>query len=212
MCVYLETWHLDIEECLELCKNTGDDCRPTHDINTANWIPDLFRRRVLEKRRWTLFSPCDVPDLHDRFGSDFVARLLCTRGADAAWRDHADTLSRSRRSVAKDAHHVVRDRLPLWITCKDACNLRSPKQHVSEVQSPCGLGFDRFSGCALCVANSLFITKRCCIYQPVSRSEALLLIRGIERIGVGAWPLDVVSQHVVPLEAKASDGRAMRGR
>ena len=71
VCTYLETWHLDIEEFLELRKNTGDDRRRTHDMNTANWIPDLFMRRVMEKGEWTLFSPSDVPDLHDLFGADF---------------------------------------------------------------------------------------------------------------------------------------------
>src|SRR5215217_2692877 len=71
VCAYLETWHLDIEEFLELRKNTGDDRRRTHDMNTANWIPDLFMKRVLEDGEWTLFSPSDVPDLHDKFGRDF---------------------------------------------------------------------------------------------------------------------------------------------
>ena len=71
VCTYLESWHLDIEEFLELRKNTGDDRRRTHDMNTANWIPDLFMRRVMEKGQWTLFSPSDVPDLHDKFGAEF---------------------------------------------------------------------------------------------------------------------------------------------
>ena len=71
VCTYLETWHLDIEEFLELRKNTGDDRRRTHDMNTSNWIPDLFMRRVMEKGQWTLFSPNNVPDLHDKFGTEF---------------------------------------------------------------------------------------------------------------------------------------------
>ena len=71
MCAYLETWHLDIEEFVELRKNTGDDRRRTHDMNTANWVPDLFMKRVAEERDWTLFSPDDVPDLHDLAGKEF---------------------------------------------------------------------------------------------------------------------------------------------
>src|SRR5216110_3364465 len=71
VCAYLETWHIDIEEFLELRKNTGDDRRRTHDMNTANWIPDLFMKRVMENAEWTLFSPSDVRDLHDKFGADF---------------------------------------------------------------------------------------------------------------------------------------------
>ena len=75
VCAYLETWHLDMEEFLELRKNTGDDRRRTHDMNTSNWIPDLFMKRVMENKDWTLFSPNDVPDLHDRFGMDFESCL-----------------------------------------------------------------------------------------------------------------------------------------
>ena len=71
MCAYLETWHLDIEDFLELRKNTGDERRRTHDMNTANWIPDLFMKRVAENGHWTLFSPSDTPDLHDLYGSCF---------------------------------------------------------------------------------------------------------------------------------------------
>jgi ribonucleoside-diphosphate reductase alpha chain len=74
VCAYLETWHLDIEEFLELRKNTGDDRRRTHDMNTANWVPDLFMQRVIEDAEWTLFTPSDVPDLHDLTGNAFVER------------------------------------------------------------------------------------------------------------------------------------------
>ena len=74
VCAYLETWHLDIEEFLELRKNTGDDRRRTHDMNTANWVPDLFMQRVFDDGDWTLFSPSDAPDLHDLYGKDFAAR------------------------------------------------------------------------------------------------------------------------------------------
>src|SRR3546814_9356405 len=75
-CAYLETWHLDIEEFLELRKNTGDERRRTHDMNTANWIPDLFMKRVMEEGDWTLFSPSDVPDLHDLYGIEFEKAYL----------------------------------------------------------------------------------------------------------------------------------------
>jgi ribonucleoside-diphosphate reductase alpha chain len=74
VCAYLETWHLDIEEFLELRKNTGDDRRRTHDMNTANWVPDLFMQRVFDDGDWTLFSPSDVPDLHDLYGKEFAQR------------------------------------------------------------------------------------------------------------------------------------------
>ena len=71
VCSYLETWHIDIEEFVELRKNTGDDRRRTHDMNTANWVPDLFLKRVSEDKKWTLFTPSDTPDLHDLYGMDF---------------------------------------------------------------------------------------------------------------------------------------------
>ncbi len=76
MCAYLETWHLDIEDFLELRKNTGDERRRTHDMNTANWIPDLFMKRVEENGHWTLFSPSDAPDLHDLYGTAFEKRYM----------------------------------------------------------------------------------------------------------------------------------------
>ena len=76
VCTYLETWHLDIEEFLELRKNTGDERRRTHDMNTANWIPDLFMKRVMENGEWTLFSPSDCPDLHDKYGHEFEKAYL----------------------------------------------------------------------------------------------------------------------------------------
>ena len=96
VCSYLETWHLDIEEFLELRKNTGDDRRRTHDMNTANWIPDLFMKRVMEDGDWTLFSPSDVPDLHDKFGKAFEKAYLRVRGQGRARRAQAAS-RRSRR-------------------------------------------------------------------------------------------------------------------
>ena len=134
VCAYLETWHLDIEEFLELRKNTGDDRRRTHDMNTANWIPDLFMKRVMEGGDWTLFSPSDVPDLHDKFGKAFEEAY--TRYEDKAARGElklfkkipAVQLWRKMLSMLFETGHP-------WITFKDACNVRSPQQHVGVVHS-----------------------------------------------------------------------------
>ena len=98
VCAYLETWHLDIEEFLELRKNTGDDRRRTHDMNTANWIPDLFMKRVMEGGEWTLFSPSDVPDLHDKFGKAFEEAYIALRGQGRARRAEAVQEGRRRCS------------------------------------------------------------------------------------------------------------------
>jgi ribonucleoside-diphosphate reductase alpha chain len=134
VCSYLETWHLDIEEFLELRKNTGDDRRRTHDMNTANWIPDLFMKRVTENADWTLFSPSDVLELHDKFGAEFEAAYL--RYEDKAARGElklfkkipAVQLWRKMLSMLFETGHP-------WITFKDPCNLRSPQQHVGVVHS-----------------------------------------------------------------------------
>ena len=134
VCTYLETWHLDIEEFLELRKNTGDDRRRTHDMNTANWIPDLFMRRVLEKGHWTLFSPSDVPDLHDLFGSAFEAAYVAyeakvARGEITHTRTvQATDLWRKMLTMLFETGHP-------WVTFKDACNVRSPQQHAGVVHS-----------------------------------------------------------------------------
>ena len=134
VCTYLESWHLDIEEFLELRKNTGDDRRRTHDMNTANWIPDLFMRRVMEKGTWTLFSPNDVPDLHDLFGADFE-RAYVAYEEKAARGD----LKPSRTLQASDLWRKMLTMLfetgHPWITFKDACNVRSPQQHAGVVHS-----------------------------------------------------------------------------
>jgi len=134
VCTYLETWHLDIEEFLELRKNTGDDRRRTHDMNTANWIPDLFMRRVMEKGEWTLFSPSDVPDLHDLFGAEFEK-------AYTAYEAKAKT-GEIKPSKTVQAIDLWRKMLSMlfetghpWITFKDACNVRSPQQHAGVVHS-----------------------------------------------------------------------------
>jgi ribonucleoside-diphosphate reductase alpha chain len=134
VCTYLETWHLDIEEFLELRKNTGDDRRRTHDMNTANWIPDLFMKRVMEKGEWSLFSPNDVPDLHDRFGADFERAYVAyeekaARGEIKPYRKvPATDMWRKMLSMLFETGHP-------WITFKDACNVRSPQQHVGVVHS-----------------------------------------------------------------------------
>ncbi len=134
VCGYLETWHLDIEEFLDLRKNTGDDRRRTHDMNTAHWIPDLFMQRVSENGEWTLFSPSDVPDLHDKFGRAFaLAYSEYERRADRGdikqfKRVSALQLWRKMLSMLFETGHP-------WITFKDACNIRSPQQHVGVVHS-----------------------------------------------------------------------------
>src|SRR6185312_1421176 len=134
VCTYLETWHLDIEEFLELRKNTGDDRRRTHDMNTANWIPDLFMKRVVEGGEWTLFSPSDVPDLHDKWGAAF----------EKAYTAYEDKVTRGELRLFKKipAVQLWRKMLSMlfetghpWITFKDACNVRSPQQHVGTVHS-----------------------------------------------------------------------------
>jgi ribonucleoside-diphosphate reductase alpha chain len=134
VCSYLESWHLDIEEFLELRKNTGDDRRRTHDMNTANWIPDLFMKRVMENAEWTLFSPSDVRDLHDKHGKSFEEAYL--RYEDKAARGElklfkklpAVQLWRKMLSMLFETGHP-------WITFKDPCNLRSPQQHAGVVHS-----------------------------------------------------------------------------
>lgn len=134
VCAYLETWHLDIEEFLELRKNTGDDRRRTHDMNTANWIPDLFMRRVMEKGTWTLFSPSDTPDLHDKFGKEFekiytAYEARAERGEiKPARKLQATDMWRKMLSMLFETGHP-------WITFKDACNVRSPQQHAGVVHS-----------------------------------------------------------------------------
>ncbi len=134
VCTYLETWHLDIEEFLELRKNTGDDRRRTHDMNTANWIPDLFMKRVMEKGEWSLFSPNNVPDLHDLFGADFEKAYLAyeekaARGEIKPYKKVSATdLWRKMLSMLFETGHP-------WITYKDACNVRSPQQHAGVVHS-----------------------------------------------------------------------------
>lgn len=134
MCAYLETWHLDIEDFLELRKNTGDERRRTHDMNTANWIPDLFMKRVSQNGSWTLFSPSDVPDLHDLYGKKFEERYaayekMTETGEIKLFRKiEAVSLWRKMLSMLFETGHP-------WITFKDPSNLRSPQDHVGVVHS-----------------------------------------------------------------------------
>ncbi len=134
VCAYLETWHLDIEEFLELRKNTGDDRRRTHDMNTANWIPDLFMKRVMQGGDWVLFSPSTVPDLHDKVGRAFEEAYTgyeakVERGEIKLFKKlPAQNLWRKMLSMLFETGHP-------WITFKDPCNIRSPQQHVGMVHS-----------------------------------------------------------------------------
>lgn len=134
VCAYLEAWHLDIEEFLELRKNTGDDRRRTHDMNTAIWIPDLFMKRMMEGKEWTLFSPSDVPDLHEKYGKAFEEAYLAYEGKAAQGevalhkRIPAQQLWRKMLTMLFETGHP-------WITFKDPCNIRSPQNHVGVVHS-----------------------------------------------------------------------------
>ncbi|SDM27606.1 ribonucleoside-diphosphate reductase class II [Franzmannia pantelleriensis] len=134
VCAYLESWHLDIEEFLELRKNTGDDRRRTHDMNTANWVPDLFMKRVFDDKEWTLFSPATCPDLHDLYGAAFEQRyeeyeeMTRTGQLKLYKRVKAKDLWRKMLSMLFETGHP-------WITFKDPCNLRSPQQHTGVVHS-----------------------------------------------------------------------------
>lgn len=134
VCTYLETWHLDIEEFLELRKNTGDDRRRTHDMNTSNWIPDLFMRRVMEKGQWTLFSPNNVPDLHDKFGAEFE-RAYVAYEEKAARGEIKPTRTLAASDLWRKMLTMLFETGHPWITFKDACNIRSPQQHVGVVHS-----------------------------------------------------------------------------
>ncbi|MGB2272077.1 MAG: ribonucleoside-diphosphate reductase subunit alpha, partial [Pseudomonadales bacterium] len=134
VCAYLESWHLDMEEFLELRKNTGDDRRRTHDMNTANWVPDLFMKRVFQDQEWTLFTPNDTPDLHDLYGTAFETRYTeYEKQADAGEitvfrRVKAQDLWRKMLGMLFETGHP-------WVTFKDPCNLRSPQQHAGVVHS-----------------------------------------------------------------------------
>jgi ribonucleoside-diphosphate reductase alpha chain len=134
VCAYLETWHIDIEEFLDLRKNTGDDRRRTHDMNTANWVPDLFMQRVEQDGEWTLFSPDETPDLHDLYGKPFAERYAfyeakAGRGEIRVFKQvRATDLWRKMLTMLFETGHP-------WITFKDPCNLRSPQRHAGVIHS-----------------------------------------------------------------------------
>ncbi len=134
MCAYLETWHIDIEEFLDLRKNTGDERRRTHDMNTANWIPDLFMQRVAEEKDWTLFSPDQTPDLHDLYGRAFQKQYekyekMAQNGEIVNFKVvSANDLWRKMLGMLFETGHP-------WITFKDPCNIRSPQQHTGVIHS-----------------------------------------------------------------------------
>ena len=133
-CAYLECWHLDVEEFLDLRKNTGDDRRRTHDMNTANWIPDLFMKRLEKGEKWTLFSPSDVPDLHDIYGKEFE-----TKYTEYERKTEAGEIKHFKTVEAKDLWRKILSMLfetgHPWVTFKDPCNIRSPQGHVGTVHS-----------------------------------------------------------------------------
>jgi len=158
-CAYLETWHIDIEEFLELRKNTGDERRRTHDMNTANWVPDLFMERVYENKPWTLFSPNEVPDLHDCYGHAFKETYqqyeqAAIAGKLKVWKQVlAVELWRKMLTMLFETGHP-------WITFKDPCNLRNPQAHLGVVHSSnlcteitLNTSFDEIAVCNLASVN-----------------------------------------------------------
>ena len=192
VCSYLETWHLDIEEFLELRKNTGDDRRRTHDMNTANWIPDLFMKRVMEGGDWTLFSPSDVPDLHDKWGRKFEEAY--TRYEDKAARGElklykkipAVQLWRKMLSMLFETGHP-------WITFKDACNVRSPQSHVGTVHSS-----------NLCTEITLNTSEREIAVCNLGSVNLLAHMKQVDRRSVGARPREAQD---APIQHRDADAR-----
>lgn len=134
VCSYLETWHIDIEEFLELRKNTGDDRRRTHDMNTANWVPDLFMKRVLENKDWTLFSPDEAPDLHDLSGDAFEAAYVKYE-KDAKLGKINNTKTIPAVSLWRKMLGMIFETGHPWITFKDSFNVRNPQQHCGVIHS-----------------------------------------------------------------------------
>jgi len=134
VCAYLETWHKDIEEFLDLRKNTGDERRRTHDMNTANWIPDLFMQRVGQNKDWTLFSPNDTPDLHDLYGRAFEKAYIAYE-EKAARGEIKNVKKISAVSLWRKMLTMLFETGHPWLTFKDACNIRSPQQHTGVIHS-----------------------------------------------------------------------------
>ncbi|MBS1988329.1 ribonucleoside-diphosphate reductase subunit alpha [Candidatus Dependentiae bacterium] len=133
-CAYLESWHYDFEDFLDLRRNTGDDRRRTHDMNTANWIPDLFMKRVIADESWTLFSPHETPDLHEIYGREFEQRYV-----EYEQKTHSGEIKFFKAVPARQLWRKMLSRLfetgHPWITFKDTCNIRSPQDHVGVVHS-----------------------------------------------------------------------------
>ncbi len=199
MCAYLELWHLDFEQFLELKKNTGDERRRAHDINTAAWVPDLFMKRVKENGKWTLFCPSDVPDLHDLYGAKFEARYS---------QYEAQNLPRSKTIQASDLWRKMLTMLfetgHPWITFKDPINLRSPQDHVGVVHSS-----------NLCTEITLNTSKdETAVCNLASLNLAKMITNGkldeakiAETVGIGMRMLDnVIDNNFYPTdEAKSAN-------
>ncbi|TAG47217.1 MAG: ribonucleoside-diphosphate reductase subunit alpha [Betaproteobacteria bacterium] len=183
VCTYLETWHMDIEEFLELRKNTGDDRRRTHDMNTANWIPDLFMKRVMENGPWTLFSPADTPDLHDLFGKAFEAKYVeyeakAARGELKLFKTlQATSLWRKMLTMLFETGHP-------WITFKDPCNIRSPQQHVGVVHSS--------NLCTEITLNTSDTEIAVCNLGSVNLVNHMIEVKSSTEGGAGGYQLDHV--------------------
>ena len=187
-CAYLESWHNDIYDFLELRKNTGDDRRRTHDMNTANWIPDLFMKRMEARGDWTLFRSCDVPDLHDSYGKDFEERyaayeLKAERGEIFGNKMPAIDLWKKMLSMLFETGHP-------WITFKDPCNVRSPQDHVGVIHSSnlcteitLNTGSDETAVCNLgSVVLSSHVTEAGELDLPRLRETIRVAVRALDNV------------------------------
>ncbi|OCX67511.1 hypothetical protein A6M27_19770 [Acidithiobacillus thiooxidans] len=196
VCAYLETWHLDIEEFLELRKNTGDDRRRTHDMNTANWIPDLFMKRVMDNAEWTLFSPNEVPDLHELYGTRFEERYaeyesMAENGQLEQFKKvPAVELWRKMLTMLFETGHP-------WITFKDPCNVRSPQRHAGVVHSS--------NLCTEVTLNSNDEETAVCNLGSVNLMQHLITNPVISEHGdeleTEDWPYDQLRESMTPVNA-----------
>jgi ribonucleoside-diphosphate reductase alpha chain len=197
VCAYIETWHLDIEDFLELRKNTGDERRRTHDMNTANWVPDLFLQRVEANADWTLFCPSETPDLHETFGAEFKARyeayeLKAKNGEVRNFKTiSAVTLWRKMLTMLFETGHP-------WITFKDPCNLRSSQRHVGVVHSSnlCTEITLNTSGDETAVCNIGSVNLKAIFQQPNPYEALRTTVRAAMRM------LDnVITENFYPIES-----------
>ncbi|MBU2750600.1 ribonucleoside-diphosphate reductase subunit alpha [Acidithiobacillus thiooxidans] len=196
VCAYLETWHLDIEEFLELRKNTGDDRRRTHDMNTANWIPDLFMKRVMDNAEWTLFSPNEVPDLHELYGTRFEERYaeyesMAENGQLEQFKKvPAVELWRKMLTMLFETGHP-------WITFKDPCNVRSPQRHSGVVHSS--------NLCTEITLNSSADETAVCNLGSVNLMQHLVTNPVVSEHGdeleTEDWPYDQLRESMTPVNA-----------